>query len=155
MSELLVTDCTVSASWYLPDETSDASPLLLDDIVRRRVSLIVPVLFWYENINVLRSAVRRKRINGQDAHRALYLLKEIPLSTIDPASQGQSGILALALSENLSAYDATYLHCAQSSGALLYTSDSDLLVLRKKYPFIRRPEEYKAAAEENVQSGQP
>ena len=57
--------------------------------------------------------------------------------------QGESGILTLTLAENLSAYDAAYLHLALSTGAELFTSDSDLLSLRKKYPFIKSPADYR------------
>jgi predicted nucleic acid-binding protein len=51
------------------------------------------------------------------------------------------GILTLA--ENLSAYDTTYLHLALSTGAELFSADSDLLGLRKKYPFIKPPTDYR------------
>jgi predicted nucleic acid-binding protein len=137
VSDIVIFDCTVSASWYLPDEGSDFSQKLLADVIARRLSLVVPDLWWYENMNVLKSAVRRKRISEQEAHKALFLLKEIPLDTVEPGKQGQFGVLSLALADNLSAYDATYLHLALSSGAVLYTSDSDLLNLRKKYTCIK------------------
>ena len=50
----LVVDCSVSAGWYLPDEFSDMGQNLLRRIMEGRDSLILPELWWYENLNVLR-----------------------------------------------------------------------------------------------------
>lgn len=143
MSNLVVLDCTVTVSWFMPDESSKFSQKILSDIINRKISMLAPSLWWFEILNVLKNAVRRKRINVETARKTLFLLKSIPMELIDPEKQGQSGILSLTLSENLSAYDATYLHLATSSGADLFTSDSDLLTLKKKFACIKHPEDYR------------
>jgi predicted nucleic acid-binding protein len=143
MSRIVVLDCTITSSWFLPDEWSSVSQKILSDILERKISMLVPSLWWFESLNVLKSSVRRKRIDGPTSHKVLFLLKEIPKEVVGPEMQGESGIHTLTLAENLSAYDATYLHLALSTGAELFTADSDLLSLRKKYPFIKSPVEYK------------
>lgn len=143
MSRIIVLDCTITASWFLPDEWSSDSQKILSDILERKISMLAPSLWWFEILNVLKSAVRRKRIDEPTSHKALFLLKEIPKETVGPEMQGESGILTVTLAENLSAYDATYLHLALSTGAELFSADSDLLSLRKKYPFIKPPTEYR------------
>jgi predicted nucleic acid-binding protein len=61
---------------------------------------------------------------------------------ISSESQGQPGILNLSTITELSAYDATYLHLALSSGSDLVTSDKDLLALKESHGNIYTPEEY-------------
>jgi predicted nucleic acid-binding protein len=108
----------------------------------RKCTMIVPSLWWFEIMNVLRSAVLRKRIDEQAARTAVLLLKEIPKEVVEPETQGQFGILSLALADRLSAYDAAYLHLAHSCGAELFTLDTDLLSLKGKYKFIKHPSGY-------------
>lgn len=105
--------------------------------------MLVPTLWWYEVINVIRSAIQRKRINERTAQKTLFFLKEIPKTVVDPGIQEQYGILKTALDENLSAYDAAYLHLAISTDSDLFTQDSDLLSLYSKYPFIHSLKGYK------------
>lgn len=139
----MVLDCTVTVSWFMPDESSASSQNILSSVIDGKISMLAPSLWWFEILNVLKNAVRRKRINEQTARKILFLFKALPMEVIDPERQGQSGILSLTLSENLSAYDATYLHLAISSGADLFTLDSDLLTLKKKYPCIKPPSDYR------------
>jgi len=146
MSELLVLDCTITASWFIPDETTEQSQKILNGILNQDVSMTVPSLWWFEILNVMKNAIRRKRITEPAVKKALFLLKEIPMKVVEPEKQGQSGILSLTLLENLSAYDAAYLHLALSSGADLYSTDSDFLILKKKYPCIKSPAEYRHAS---------
>lgn len=142
MSRIIVADCSVGGAWVLPDESSPLARRVLDDIVSRRVLLTVPALWWYELANVLKVSVRRGRLSSQTAEQALFLVRDIPMATIGPADQSQSGILSTAIRENLTAYDATYLHLALSIGAELISEVSDLLRLRRKYTFITSVRQY-------------
>jgi len=142
MSRLIVLDCSVTAAWFLPDESSAAAQRILDDIMNHTSSLIVPSLWYYEITNVVRSSVRRKRIDQSTANAALFLLREVPKEVIDPEKQGPSGMLAMAIDHDLSAYDAAYLYLAETAGADLFTADEDLLALGGKFTFVKKPEEY-------------
>jgi predicted nucleic acid-binding protein len=64
------------------------------------------------------------------------------MEVVDPALQGRPAILEAALRHRLSAYDATYLALADSRGIGLVTADSDLITLRKLYPWIVPLSEY-------------
>jgi len=137
VSARIVVDASVSASWFLPDEMSDAAERLLELIVGGEARLIEPSLWLYESINILKSAVVRKRITQTDARKALYFLKEIPTDYVSPENIGEQLILEHAISNGLSAYDATYLTLAESCGADLFTADGDLLRLAPRYSFIK------------------
>jgi predicted nucleic acid-binding protein len=102
----------------------------------------VPTLWHYETVNVLRSAVLRKRLSEPAAKKALHLLSEIPVEVVDPERQGRPAILEAALRHRLSAYDACYLALADARGVGLVTADSDLVALRKVFPWVVPLDEY-------------
>lgn len=141
MTEIVI-DCSVSATWVLPGELSARAERLLAQVLDGEIRLFVPTLWHYESLNLLRSAVLRKRITEPEAKKALHLLSEIPMEVVDPALQGRPAILEAALRHRLSAYDATYLALADSRGIGLVTADSDLITLRKLYPWIVPLNEY-------------
>jgi predicted nucleic acid-binding protein len=141
MTEIVI-DCSVSATWVLPGELSARAERLLAQVLDGEIRLFVPTLWHYEILNLLRSAVLRKRITEPEAKKALHLLSEIPMEVVDPALQGRPAILEAALRHRLSAYDATYLALADSRGIGLVTADSDLITLRKLYPWIVPLDEY-------------
>jgi predicted nucleic acid-binding protein len=137
MIRAVVLDCSVTSCWFIADEASHRAQQILSDIAGGTTDMLVPSLWWFETMNVLKSAVVRKRIDEQTARKTVLLLKEIPMQVIDPETQGQFGILSLALMEGLSAYDAAYLHLAQSCGAELFSLDKDLLALKVRYRFVK------------------
>lgn len=138
----LVIDCSVSATWVLPGELSARSERLLAQALDGEVRLLVPTLWHYESLNLLRSAVLRKRLTEPEAKKALHLLSEIPMEVVDPDLQGRPVILEAALRHRLSAYDASYLALADSRGVGLLTADSDLITLRKLFKWIVPLKEY-------------
>ena len=132
----IVIDCSVSATWVLPDEASARSERLLAQAFDEKVRLLVPALWHYETLNLLRSAVLRKRLDEAEAKKALHFLSEIPIETVSPEHQSRPAILDAALRHGLSGYDATYLVLADARGLSLLTADSDFLALRKVFPWI-------------------
>ena len=141
MNEFVI-DCSVSATWVLPDELGARSERLLAQALDGEVRLLVPTLWHYESLNLLRSAVLRNRLTEPEAKKALHLLSEIPMEVVDPNLQGRPAILEAALRHNLSAYDASYLALADSHGVGLLTADSDLITLRRLFKWILPLEEY-------------
>ena len=132
----IVIDCSVSAAWVLPGEFDAHAERLLARTLDGEIRMVVPSLWHYESLNLLRSAVLRKRLAEPEAKKALHLLSEIPMEVVDPVLQGRPAILEAALRHRLSAYDATYLALADSRGIGLVTGDSDLISLRRQYPWI-------------------
>jgi len=136
MNEIVV-DCSVAASWILPDEYSGAAENLLGRLLQRKPRLVVPELWIYEVLNVLRSAVRRKRLTAAGARRAVTFLNRIPLERV-PLKQGlDTLVFERALEHNLSACDAAYVVLAETRGATLCTADKALLDLRSRCDFIQ------------------
>jgi len=119
-----VIDASVALSWVLPTEDTNQALSLrnyaLDD---PQLLLLAPPNFWYETANVLWVAIRRKRLNRQDALKAMELLVsfEIMVWIADPAS-----CLKLSIAHDLAAYDTAYLDLALEKQATLWTLDQPL-----------------------------
>ncbi len=137
MSHEVVIDPSASAAWVLEDEKTAESEELLQLVLERHLTMVVPELWWYEMINILRTAVVRRRMKEEDTQRALGVLSAVPMQLIASGTQGQALILADALRLNLSAYDATYLHLAELRGVRLVCEDTQVLKLQKRFPWIR------------------
>jgi len=136
MTPQIVADCSICGGWYIQDETSCSSQVLLERILQEQLALIVPDLWWYDSLNLLRSAGLRGRISEEEARKALYFLEEVPLETVRVERIGHARILDLAQRYGLSAYDATYLALAEARGVKLITADRHLLALRETFAWI-------------------
>lgn len=99
----------------------------LSAISRGAVELFVPALWHYEMNNLLRSAVKRRRIPPEDARAALAVLANVPIVHEDvPEPMARHRIFHLAEQFNLSSYDATYLELADRFKVPLHTADAGL-----------------------------
>jgi predicted nucleic acid-binding protein len=124
-----VVDASVSAAWFLPDETTPYTQAALQATANAIVW--VPTLWLPEMANLLQSAQRRRRITA--AKRAelaaaaaglrLQVCREpVSLLTLD----------ALATEHALSAYDACYLELALRRRLPLATLDQALLTAMQR-----------------------
>lgn len=129
----VVADASFCGAWILEDEFSAQADQLLVQISKGSVELIVPVLWHYEMNNLLRSALRRKRLSEEDLWNALESLGQIPLAHEDlPESPARKRILHLALQFDLSSYDAAYLELADRLKIPLHTADTKLKAAAKQ-----------------------
>ena len=120
----VVIDASVALSWVLPAEDTDQALSLRSYALENpQTLLLVPPTFWYEVTNVFWEAVRRKRLNRQNALKALELLIDFELTVwiADPES-----CLILSLTNNLAVYDSAYLDIAIDKQATLWTMDQPL-----------------------------
>ena len=121
-----VLDCSVAIAWCFDDEATPALDALQD--LAGEVGAIVPPLWHLEVTNVLLQGERRGRIPDGGAHQRLELLDALPIES-DLSGEGSAwrdAVLAVARSERLTAYDATYLELAERLTVPLATSDAAL-----------------------------
>jgi len=122
----LVIDSSVALSWCFEDEASPRSDALFEEV--RDHGAVVPGLWHLEVANVLLQAERRGRIATADVMVRLDLIAELPITTDDETTaRAWREILALARSEGLTTYDATYLELAIRRGLPLLTKDEALI----------------------------
>ena len=106
----------------------------ISKIIKNNGQLYVPQLFWFEIGNVLTNSVRKKkdgsagRLTQAQFLTIQHNIKELPIYTDpQPDSETQLRISNLALQENLTFYDASYLELSIRIGLPLKTFDKELL----------------------------
>jgi predicted nucleic acid-binding protein len=120
-----VLDCSVAAAWCFEDEATPETDALLDRL--RHEGAVVPVLWHLEVGNILLQAERRRRISTARLLAFVDLMAGLPIKT-----DGETGpralreILALALAERLTTYDASYLELAARRNLPLASKDKAL-----------------------------
>ena len=121
----IVVDTSLIVAWLLREERSADADKVAGFIVEE--GAWVPQLFPVEIANVLLQAIRRKRITASYADEQLRRLEDISLST-DPETSDHAWTTTyrLAVDEQLTVYDATYLELALRLGATLATLDDSL-----------------------------
>ena len=123
----LVLDASVTASWYLRDESHVGSSDILDRLLVE--GGIVPMHWWFEIRNVLMRSEQRGRASRQETDAFLDRLRRLP---IEPALlPDELPIIDLARRHRLSFYDAAYLELAQRESHVLATFDHDLIAAAK------------------------
>ena len=123
-----VIDASASAAWVLPDEFSDAAKDLFADACADDGSFRAPQLWTWEMGNLLVMAQRRGRIAANAAEAALHALSLVRMH-FDPAPDlhRQQQIARLALTHDLTYYDATYLELVLRLNGQLASRDRKLL----------------------------
>jgi predicted nucleic acid-binding protein len=124
---LCVVDCSFAMTWVFDDERSAIADALLARL-ERQDSIVVPAILWALEVrNVLRTAVRRRRLSATAAEDRRQLLLKLPRLTVAaPAGLGDD-VDALMRAHDLTSYDATYLAVAIELGLPLATTDVDLI----------------------------
>jgi predicted nucleic acid-binding protein len=129
----IVADASFCGAWVLADESSGAAERLLTRIISGSVQLVVPALWHYEMLNLLRSAVRRKRLAKEDLDLTVEALERVPMTLEDlPGAPARRRILHLAMQFDLSSYDAAYLELADRFKIALQTNDAKLAAAAKQ-----------------------
>lgn len=126
--DAFVLDASVTATWLLPDEHTDASRRLFAGVRAGQVELHAPDLWLVGCGNIIVNAVRRKRTSAANALALWQVLDSVRTrcELYRPEPTQVRAALALALDRNLSLYDATYLWLAQSLSLPLLTQDATL-----------------------------
>lgn len=124
-----VLDTSVTMAWCFADEATKETEALLEQL--RSETALVPPLWGLEVANVLLLGERRSRLTELQTTRFLNLLHALPI-TIDTRRFDQTAILATARHHRLSAYDASYLLLAETTGLALATLDKNLAKASKR-----------------------
>lgn len=118
-----VLDCSVTISWFMPDESFDID--FLNQVAEK--GAIVPSLWSLEIGNVLLIAERKQRITLEQRQKALHILTELPI-TVDTMTANHAWLETIELAERheLTLYDASYLELALRRSLPLATFDKSL-----------------------------
>jgi predicted nucleic acid-binding protein len=123
-----VLDASVAAKWFLPpthESLTNEAQRLLHDYVGGSLRLLAPDLFWAEFGNILRKAVRQRRLSRESAEEAIKSLGERDISTT-PSRSLLKDAFTIAAEFDRTVYDGIYVALAVVSGAPLVTADERL-----------------------------
>jgi len=131
MGESFVVDNSVVMSWCFKDETNQYADAILDCL--SDATAFVPSIWPLEVVNVLLVAERKKRLSEADSVRFITLLSQLPIIVEhERPERMMKDLLALARSNNLSSYDASYLDLSMRKGIPIATLDTRLITASKK-----------------------
>jgi len=120
-----VLDASMTMTWCFDDESTPASEAILDRL--RDDEAHVPPVWLLEVANVLVVAERRRRIAPSEAVRFTQTLRALPIYIDDGHKmEAIAPLLEVARHYGLSAYDASYLELAMTTGFPLATGDARL-----------------------------
>src|SRR3989344_6308644 len=122
-STRFIIDASFVLSFLLPDEDRSEVIQIFDQYTQGKIKLSAPDLLSYEIINGLKGAILRKRITVKEA---TYLVSQILDLEIILSSVALSLVLDVAVTKELSIYDASYLYLAKKEDAELLTLDTKL-----------------------------
>jgi predicted nucleic acid-binding protein len=118
----MVVDASVTIGWYLADEATDTTQMVLGLLGESEA--IAPALWWFEIRNALLMNERRARLDPSQIAAILAHLARLPIA-LDREPAGDA-VLALARAHRLTFYDAAYLELALRRDAPLATLDRRL-----------------------------
>ena len=120
-----VLDCSVTMAWIFPDEATETTDRLRDELLEVRA--FAPALWPIETANALLVATRRGRIAQSEWSEIRQYLDALPIE-VEPLSATRTWgpALDLANAHGLSLYDAMYLELAVRMQLPLATLDRRL-----------------------------
>lgn len=119
---ICVIDCSFFLSSLLPDEPKS-------DFVFADYSIHVPSIFFLECLNVLATALRKKRITNSQYEEIIDCFRTLPFIVDNFSSTQESLYLVSTISRenNLTSYDASYLELALRLKAPIGTLDYKMM----------------------------
>lgn len=121
-----VVDASFVLAYFLPDER--AAAMKVDEVIGShgvgKIKLISITLLPYEVMNGLKAAVRQKRI---DRETCSTIIENFVAMSINLIESDHQEIFRVALTYDLSVYDAAYASLAQQKNCPLYTFDKKLM----------------------------
>jgi len=123
-----VLDASVALAWCFPDQRSDYTDWVADQLRLGGSEAITPPIWPYEIGNALAIAERRKRLQQADSDAFLNALRRLRIEVdIDCLDRALDNVLSNARHRVLSVYDASYLELAASEQLPLASRDRGLV----------------------------
>lgn len=124
MTAGIVLDASTTLAWAFDDEAGRYSADVLQFVAENHA--VVPALWNYEIANGVLVGLRRQRLSIDEAVAFASDLAVMDIR-VDSSQFEQMGVLAEAIDSGLSAYDASYLMLARTTGLPLATRDKALI----------------------------
>jgi predicted nucleic acid-binding protein len=121
---MFVVDASMALSWCIDDEATDETDGILHRLLLE--GGIAPAHWPLELGNAIRSAARRGRVKGRDVERARSIIEGLPVEVVPVETPTALRLIDVAMTFDLSVYDAAYLDLADLRGLGVATLDARL-----------------------------
>ncbi len=138
----IVLDASIAVKWF--SAKSEDSVEIALEIQRQKMldklEIIVPDLFFLEITNAF---LTRSKSSIEDILMIEESLHKMNLKVIYPDHSILNSAIKIANICDLTIYDSFYIAVAKLYDIPLFTEDKKILAKRKKFDFIKPPEEFK------------
>ncbi|MGI8419392.1 MAG: type II toxin-antitoxin system VapC family toxin, partial [Candidatus Levyibacteriota bacterium] len=117
---------SVIAKWFFVEDDSDNALIIKEAFTSNKISVAIPLLLYYEINNLLKTAVKKYRIDENDAAEVYKAFLQLNFVTYSSEFLMEK-TLAIAIKHDISSYDATYIALAEYLQIKLLTADQKLL----------------------------
>lgn len=127
MNTDIIIDSSVALKWFFPEEESSSEAFSIKkDFTEKEITISVPILFFYEVGNVLKSSVKSLRI---DSIKAKTVYEKFTYAEFITYSSKElfKHAFEKANSLDITFYDASYVVLAEYLKIPFYTADRKLL----------------------------
>jgi predicted nucleic acid-binding protein len=115
-----VLDTSVTIAWYLEESFSASARMWQERMLSGKITLLVPILHYWEFANVLRTMVQRKEMSRSLALETYDLHLEAPLEIAEPDPRS---VVEIALDYGATSYDAVYISLCLNREIPLITAE--------------------------------
>jgi predicted nucleic acid-binding protein len=122
----LILDSSVIAKWFFVENDSDNAIKIKEQFTNNKISISVPLLLYYEINNLLKTAVKKYRIDEGDAIKVYKAFLQLNFVTYSSEFLLQTTI-ETAIKYDISSYDATYVALSEYLQIQFLTADQKLL----------------------------
>ena len=121
-----VVDASVGIQQFISSPLLHKTKQLFADLDHSIIEIHVPDLFYVESANILWKYIRTGQLTLRQVQGNLSVLKAYPLEVVSTVELMETAV-NIAVSHNISAYDATYVTLSENVKAPLLTLDKKLL----------------------------
>jgi len=136
--EQVVIDANVVIKLFVKEEYSDFALKLKDAYLAGNIDIVVNSLMKYEFVNVL----KYKKFSASEIKLALKAIDDYSFQVEEFSSKIADLTSDLAVSRNITSYDASYVALASFLGCNLYTSDEKLIRRISDLKFVKHIKEF-------------
>ncbi|MCS7364557.1 MAG: type II toxin-antitoxin system VapC family toxin [archaeon GB-1867-035] len=130
MREVAV-DASIIVKWFVIEENSDKALELRDKYVEGEIRIIAPELITFEILNALKY---KELFNEEELKEISEALQAYSFSLYPLKGEYARKTVEVAVKNNITIYDASYVALAIMRKTQMYTADEKLIKkLRKKY----------------------
>lgn len=129
-----VVDASVGIKQFIPNPLLGKTKQLFANLSYSTIEIYVPDLFYVESANTLWKYIRAEQLTPTQVQEYLSVLKMYPLQVVSTVELIEIAV-NIAVSHNISAYDATYVTLSENVKAPLLTLDKKLLNNLRDTPY--------------------